>query len=394
MKNARTLAAFGVLIALALAVGLSTREDAPDSPVPSVENPGPQGARALYLYLREGGRAVDTHTASLESLPEGTRTVVLASPQGRPVTKEEVQSLERFVREGGTLVYLSPRELGQHQAALEAWLKLDAGPLLPASGRGLDSTFADAGGTTVDVWLPAGPLHGLSSLRVSQDRGVRLGHDTALPLAGLGGSAVVWRWPLGSGEVYVLAGADLAENRRLELLDNSRFWDALAARGPLVFDEFHHRLAPPPPVSRGFWVFAAQVLAVGLLYAVSRGTRFGAPRPQHTERHRSALEYVHSMGWLMRRAKVEKELLPELDRGLRQLMQERLGIPSGLADADAARLLERDGGIPTSEYLEAKAELTRTLAQPAIRPADYARVARRYAHLEREVTGREAPDSR
>ncbi|HZI09004.1 MAG TPA: DUF4350 domain-containing protein, partial [Myxococcus sp.] len=152
--------------------------------------------------------------------------------------------------------------------------------------------------------------------------------------------------------------------------------------------------APPPPVSRGFWVFAAQVLVVGLLYAVSRGTRFGAPRPLRTERHRSALEYVHSMGWLMRRAKVEKDLLPELDRGLRQLMQERLGIPLGLPDADAARLLERDGGIPASDYLDAKAELTRTLAQPAIRPADYARVARRYAHLERGVTGREAPDSR
>ncbi|HZI14654.1 MAG TPA: DUF4350 domain-containing protein, partial [Myxococcus sp.] len=245
MKNARMLAAFGVLIALALAVGLSTREDAPESPVPSLENPGPQGARALYLYLREGGRAVDAHTASLESLPEGTRTVVVAAPQGRAVTKEEVQSLEHFVRGGGTLVYLSPRELGQHQAALEAWLKLDSGPLLPASGRGLDSHLADAGGTTVDVWLPAGPLHGLSALRVSQDRGVRLDHDTALPLAGLGGSAVVWRWPLGSGEVYVLAGADLVENRRLELLDNARFWDTLAARGRLVFDEIHHQRAPP-----------------------------------------------------------------------------------------------------------------------------------------------------
>lgn len=394
MKNARILAAFGVLIALALAVGLATREDAPDSPVPSVDNPGPQGARALYLYLSEGGREVDTHTTSLESLPAGTRTVVVAAPQGRPVSKEEVQSLERFVHEGGTLVYFSPRELGQHQAALEAWLKLDTGPLLPASGRGLGSSLADAGGTTADVWLDAGPLRGLSALRVSQDRGVRLGHDTALPLAGLGGSAVVWRWPLGSGEVYVLAGADLAENRRLELLDNRRFWDALAARGPLLFDEFHHTLAPPPPVSRGFWVFAAQVLAVGGLYVVSRGTRFGAPRPLRTERHRSALEYVHSMGWLMRRAKVEKDLLPELDRSLRQLMQERLGVPLGLPDADAARLLERDGGIPAEDYLDAKADLTRTLAQPAIRPADYARVARRYAHLERGVTGRESPEPR
>ncbi|MFP2933602.1 DUF4350 domain-containing protein [Pyxidicoccus sp. 3LG] len=278
---------------------------------------------------------MDAHGDSLESLPEGTRTVVIAAPQGQPVSTEEVTALEHFVKAGGTLVYLSPRELGKHQAALEDWLRLETGPLLPASSRGLDSSLTDAGGTTLDVWLPVGPLRGLSSLRVSQDRGVRVGHEDAMPLAGLGGSAAVWRWPLGSGEVYVLAGADLVENRRLELLDNLRFWDALAARGLFVFDEFHHQVPPPPPLSRGIWAFVAQVLAVGLLYAVSRGTRFGAPRPLLVERHRSALEYVRSMGWLMRRAKVERELLPELDRALRQQMQERLGIPIGLTDADA-----------------------------------------------------------
>nr|WP_211194003.1 DUF4350 domain-containing protein [Pyxidicoccus fallax] len=369
---------------MALAVGLATREEAPESLVPTVENTGPQGLRALYLYLREGGRAVDAHTTSLESLALATRTLVVAAPQGQPVSKEEVAALEHFVRGGGTLVYLSPRELGQHQAALEDWLRLESGPLMPASNRGLDSNLADAGGTTLDVWIASGPLRGLSALRVSRDRGVRMGHEDAVPLAGLGGATAVWRWPLGSGEVYVLAGADLAENRRLELVDNLRFWDALSARGPLVFDEFHHQLAPPPPLSRGIWVFVAQVLAVGLLYTVSRGTRFGAPRPLRVERHRSTREYVRGMGWLMRRAKVERELLPELDRSLRQLMQERLGIPLTLSDADAARLMERGG----NDYLDAKADLTKTHAQPAIRPADYARVVRRYAHLERLVTGR------
>ena len=386
MKNLRTTAAFAVLIVLALGVGLATREEAPESVVPTVENTGAQGARALFLYLREGGRSVEAHTTALESLPDGTRTVVLAAPQGRPVSDDEVSALERFVQGGGTLVYLSPREMGKHQPAMEDWLGLEQGPLMPASGRGLDSKMADAGGTTVDVWLAAGALRGLSGLRVSQDRGVRMHHEDAVPLAGLGSAVAVWRRALGSGEVYVLAGADLAENRRLELLDNLRFWDALAARGPLLFDEYHHQLAPPPPLARGIWVFVAQVLAVGLLYAVSRGTRFGAARPLRQERHRSVLEYVRSMGWLMRRSKVERELLPELERALRQLMQERLGIPLALADADAARLMERGG----QDYLEAKADLTRTHAQPAIRPADYARVARRYAHLERLVTGRES----
>ncbi|MCP3103410.1 DUF4350 domain-containing protein [Myxococcus sp. K15C18031901] len=387
MKNVRTLAAFALLIALALAVGLSARREPPESPVPTVENTGPQGARALYLFLREGGRPVATSLAPLDALPKDTRTLVIAAPEGRPITKDEVLALRSFVEVGGTLVYLSPRELGRHQAALESWLRLEEGPLLPATERGLGTDLADAGGTTVDVWVSTGPLRGLTSLRVSQERGIVVWHPDALPLAGLGGAVTLWRRAVGSGEIFILAGADLLENRRLELLDNTRFWDALSLRGPLVVDEYHHLQAPPPPLSRGIWVFVAQVLGVGLLYALSRGTRFGAPRPLRVERHRSALEYVRSMGWLMRRAKVERELLPELDRALRQRMQERLGISLTLDDAEAARLLERDGGIAAAHYLAARAELTSLQAQPVVRPADYARVARAYAHLERAVTG-------
>jgi hypothetical protein len=193
--------------------------------------------------------------------------------------------------------------------------------------------------------------------------------------------------------VYVAAGPDLAENRRLELLDNLRFWDALAARGPMLFDEFHHLEVPPPPLSRGLWVFALQCLAVGALYVFARGTRFGAPRPQLPERHRSALEYVQSMGWLARRAKAERELLPEMARHLRQLMHDRLGIPLALSEEEAARMLEQRSGIPPAHYLEARAELARALDQRAISPKDYARVAARYARLEAIVTGRASPDT-
>ncbi len=387
-SNLRTAAFFGVLIALALATGLSARQAGPDSQVPSVDNPGPLGTRALYLYLREGGASVDAHRASLEELPAGVRTVVIAAPQARPVSSEEVKALKGFVREGGTLVYLSTRELGKRQASLEEWLDLSEGPVLPSDGRGLADGIQDVGGTTVDVWVPVKAARGLSTLRVSRDRGVRVGHAEAVPLAGAQRSAVLWRLGVGAGEVYVLAGTDLAENRRLELADNLRFWEALAARGPVLFDEFHHQAAPPPPLSRGIWAFALQCLAVGLLYVVSRGTRFGPPRPLTVERHRSALEYVQSLGWLARRAKVERELLPELARHLRQQMQERLGIPLSLSEEEAARMLEQTCGVPAADYLAAREDLARALDGKHIAPSDYARLARKYAHLERAVTGR------
>jgi hypothetical protein len=243
------------------------------------------------------------------------------------------------------------------------------------------------------VWLPVGPLRGLKALRVTLDRGLEVHHPDAVPLAGAGRAVMAWRVAEGQGEVYVLAGTDVAENRRLELLDNLGWWDGLASRGAVAFDEFHHLPEQGPPLSAGWglWVFAGQVLVVGLLYLAARGTRFGPPRPLVVERHRSALEYVQSLGWLARRSKVERELVPELARQLRWLMHERLAIPVGLSEQEAARELEARTGLPAAEYLEAHADLTRTLAQPSIRPGDYARLARRYAQLEDVVAGRSSP---
>lgn len=388
MKNLRTFLFFGILITLAAALGLATRQAPPESTTPSVDNPGPLGLRALYLYLREGGATAEAHQDSLEDLPPGTRTVVIAAPQARAVSTAEVEALKRFVRAGGTLVFLTSREKEPGQPAMEQWLELERGPWLPSNSKGLPPGDQDLGGTTVDFWLPAGAARGLSSFRVARDRGVTVGLPEAVPLAGLENSVVLWRLGLGQGEVYVAAGPDLAENRRLELLDNLRFWSALAARGPMLFDEFHHTKVPPPPLSRGLWVFALQCLAVGGLYVFARGTRFGAPRPQLPERHRSSLEYVQSMGWLARRAKVERELLPELARHLRQLMQERLGIPLALSEEEAARMLEQRCGIPSAHYLEAREELARALDARILAPKDYARVAARYARLEAVITGR------
>ncbi len=392
MKSLRTAAIYGVLVALALALGLATNQATPPSAVPSVDNPGPLGLRALYLYLQETGAPVSPLQEALDgaTLTEEVRTVVMAAPVGRTVTQDEVDALRAWVSRGGTFVYLASRDTKVRQQALEDWLHLGKGPLLPSEADGLPPEERDLTGTTARVWVPGGAARDLTRLRGSLDEGVSVGLPDAVPLAGARGAAVLWRVLQGRGEVYVLAGADLAENRRLELLDNLRFWDALAARGPLVFDEYHHGAGakPEPPSARALWVFVAQGLLVGLLYAVSRGTRFGPPRPQLVEKHRSSLEYIHSLGWLARRSKVERELVPELARHLRRLMHERLGISPSLSEDEAARLLEHTCGLPAADYLAVREDLVRTLDQGDPRPTDYARLSRRYAELEAVITGR------
>lgn len=392
MRSTRTAVIYGVLVALALALGLAVNQSPPPSSLPSVDNPGPLGVRALYLYLQESGAPVSALREALDGpgLAESVRTVVVAAPSGRPVTEGEAEALRSWVSQGGTLVYLAARDAKARQPHLDAWLRISEGPMLAYDSEGLPPGEKDLTGTTVRVWVPVGAARGLERFRVSLDRGITVGGPEAVPLAGSRGAAVLWRMPEGRGEVYVLAGADLAENRRLELLDNLRFWDALAARGPLAFDEYHHGAAPKqePPSARGLWVFVAQGLLVGLFYAVSRGTRFGPPRPLVVEKHRSALEYVRSLGWLARRSKVERELVPELARQLRRHMHERLGIPLTLPEDEAARMLEQTCGVPAADYLATREDLVRTLEQRDIRPSDYARLARRYARLENLLTGR------
>jgi hypothetical protein len=393
MKGLKTAAIYGVLVTLALAVGLAVDQSPRHSVVPSVENAGPLGLKALYLYLRESGAPVTALRESFAEpgLSEDVRTVVVAAPVGRPVTEPEVEALKAWVRQGGTLVYLVSREAKARQPKLDAWLGISSGPLLPPGSVGLSEGETDFTGTTARVWVPVGAARGLERFRVAMARGVTVSGPRAVPLAGEKGAAVLWRVPEEAGEVYVLAGTDLAENQRLELLDNLRFWDALAARGPLAFDEYHHGadLAREPPSARGVWVFAAQCLVVGLLYVAARGTRFGPPRPLLVEKHRSALEYVRSMGWLARRSKVERELVPELARQLRRRMHERLGILLTLPEDEAARALEQTCGIPASDYLEAREDLVRTLERQVITPGDYARLARRHARLENLISGRQ-----
>ncbi|PTL77287.1 DUF4350 domain-containing protein [Vitiosangium sp. GDMCC 1.1324] len=395
MKGLRTAAIYGVLVALALALGLAVNQAPPLSTLPSVDNPGPMGLRALYLYLEESGAPVSALREALDvpGIPEGVRTVVVAAPTGRPVTEAEAEALRQWVSRGGTLVYLVSRNAKTRQPHLDDWLRISEGSITPPDSEGLPSGEKDLTGTTARVWAPVGAARGLERLRVSLDQGMTVGLPEALPLAGAKGAAVLWRVPEGRGEVYVLAGVDLAENRRLELLDNLRFWDSLAARGPIAFDEFHHSVGPKPepPSARALWVFVAQGLVVGLLYAVSRGTRFGPPRPQVVEKHRSALEYVRSLGGLARRSKVERELVPELARQLRRHMHERLGIPLALPEDEAARLLEQTCGVKAADYLAAREELVRTMEQRDIRPSEYARLVRRYSQFENIITGRAAP---
>jgi hypothetical protein len=122
---------------------------------------------------------------------------------------------------------------------------------------------------------------------------------------------LLWWRALGKGEMWIGAGTELAENARLELDDNLAFWAALAARGPLAFDESHHAALPAPALSANLKACLAQLLFCALAFVLAFGARLGPPRPTPQVRHRSTLEYVASMAALAREGCSVGELAAE-----------------------------------------------------------------------------------
>ncbi len=365
----RWAALFGAALAVGLVAGTDTKAD---SPVPSVTNPGPQGAQVLHTWLAETGGKVETISGPLTALPAGVQGVVVAAPTERRVSEEEVAALDGFVEGGGTLIYLSPRPAGL-QPLMRDWLSLiDSQVVLPN-----DAHLGDLGGTTVDVGPePSGLLSGIKQLRVLADSGLEVAHPNAVAVAG----KALWRIPMGKGQVWVSAGPDLLQNRRLDLHDNLQLWVNLRSL-KLGFDEFHHRAAAAPRWSPNLLATLFQFIFVALLFVAARAPRLGPPRPTLARVHRSSLEYVRSMGALMRRAGVENELKLKLRDRLRRLMQERLGIALTIGADEASRMLAQQTHIAPDAFLK----LDQRLAGDA---GDFVVAAGEAARLEDLIVGR------
>jgi len=378
---------YAVLLAVALALSIAASQKAhPTSMSASVHNPGPAGLRALYLYLDETGFDVRQSSVFPKPIPKQLKTLVIASPQLRRFSGEELAELRRLLERGGIIVYLASNPLGA-QAELDKWLGLRKGEWLerepfPVGGASSDKPEAVE-------WWAAGTSGGRRHLSVPGARGVEVEGADALPIAGSRSAAYGWWQSAHGGEIWTFAGPDFSQNGRIEEADNIEVWEAIAARGPILFDESHHHLAPEAadPARRALWIIAAQFVACASLFAYSRGIRLGPPRPEITERHRSSREYLESIAWLTRRSRVEKELLREAMTRLRVAMQDRLGIAVSLPEDDAAFALEGATGIRAERMIDLGERIRRALKPRDISPSQFAQLAREVAVLERVIAG-------
>lgn len=373
-----------LLLLLVVVAGLLLEEGAARGEGrPLAEDTRPAGAAALTRYLQARGHPV--HIVE-EGLPDDGTTWILAAPSARTISPAEVKRIADFVHAGGTLVALMPA-LGT-QRHLEDWLELLPGPELPP-------VFHGGLTPSPDVTLPLGApgAEEVGTLVLAPGRTVEMTAAGAIPVARRDNAVGLWRWPHGQGAVWVAAGAGLIENRRIGLGDHLAFWEGLASKGPVqLIETFHHAGAPPEPSRAMRWTLLQ--LGLCLLFAGwVVGPRLGPPRPSPRLHHRSSLETVRAFGWLLRRSRVEPELLGAQLTRLRQLAFERLGVEGEAPLPEVAQAVEARCGRPADWALSILRELQQGAAERRVRPARYAELAKRGAELELTLLGSQAPAS-
>lgn len=359
---------FFLLAALTAAAALGSARPAEAVPLDSASN-APDGARALALWLVDIGYDVRTDVEAAFAVPEGTGLVLLLEPFD--LSEEDVDVLEAWVREGGSL--------------LVAGETFEALPLLRRLGLERRYT-AESVSTLVPVLplLSAPPV--TSPLRLEVSGYFEAAPDAGVPLIALPEGPVVLHMQLGDGQVILSAAVRPFTNAGLKDPGSAEFVLNLIGTAPhaaqVWFDEWHHgrRPAAALPGGPGFWLRETSpgravlftTLAVFIWIALS-GRSFGRPLSGAADAVRRApLEYVTALAGLNQRLGNRSALLESYRTRLKRSLGRRARIDPNLPDDRFLAALESSGAAEDLKDLEA---LLQALNQPDPGEADMVRLA-------------------
>lgn len=384
MDDRRRRLAVGVLVlsllGLVLLVGPHADPDEADDPRRSSYLSGPQGARALYLTLRELGVPVERRLEPWRADAPEDGLVVLAPSRGPG--PNEVESLLAWIREGGILLLAtSPgtdtlnRELGLRIVStapdtlgpLERvrWEGVEASPEPHRWTDGVDAVPGFRYLFAENTPLPAEKAaEGKAEMRAE---GIAEGDDreeppaTEVVLRGPGGQAALLTFPLGNGRVVAWSDAAPLQNSRLRAgpaallfarmaLEATEAGDDPGDPATLRFDEYHHGYRADGGLAvairdvalhtgMGRWLLQGAVAILALLLLA--GHRLGAPLRRIDTRRRSPLEHVEAVAGAYRKAGARRTARDLLLAGMNRQLGRRSGAgghstPPGDPDQSAA----------------------------------------------------------
>lgn len=299
LLNRDILLVIGLLAALA---GLATYRAAmqPDQtvyPAGSTHGAQPDGTRALQLWLDELGYT----TLTLEGgvfWPEETMDVLLVLAPSSMFDKLEVNTIDKWVKGGGTLIIAGG----------------DFFPLTPLLDKfELKVEWLDQPVERLELAQPLLVTPPVRPARMSARAAWKLDHGDYVAHMEASGQPVLISLQRGLGRVFAITtlepftNAGLKDEGSASLVYNLVLAGA-GRDGVVAFDEYHHGFRQTPSIeawltsSRAGWAILYSALVV-FLFLLIGGRRFGAPTPlpEHIAR-RTTAEYIHALANLKRRA--------------------------------------------------------------------------------------------
>jgi hypothetical protein len=359
LKNRRDILIIaGLFLALILFVALGPgRQPQANNPAQATtHSSAPEGALALYSWLRDlgyDGRRLEYRPFELE---ERDAVLIILNPE-EPINRTQSRATLDWVEQGGTLIFADDRSA-----------------IFGASNALLDDLQFDTGvySTTqlIEQAAPAQPMLDqppTGTAQVQTGRVLLPRRNDYVDILGVPDGLLIAGIKHGSGYIYLSATTYPFTNAGLRNPENAALVLNMLRRAPagarVQFDEYHHGFFTPPSTSKILlgspwgWAAAYAVVVVAL-YLVLGGRRFGRPIPLKEElARRSSAEYVESMADLFQRGGKRDYILRHYHSAFKRAVARKDGINPQLDDGEFARELARARDVHEPELLALLARL-------------------------------------
>jgi len=327
------LVAFSILlITIILSVIVSPAED-DSSAYPSPYSTASGGAKAAYTLLSQIGYSVEHWRSAPARLQEhGIKTVLIVAVPTQNATPEDVESIRRYVQNGGRLLAIGPTSF----------------PLLP------HSQFA--GGMPHFQWqsfsslLPNGITRGAPEIMMAPRIYWRRDDSDSQIDYGDSSRGVVVSYRYGKGQIVWWAAADPLTNSGITQAANLQL--LLNSVGPtsertVLWDDYFHEgevtIAESLLKSPLKWGMAQLgILALAVVFTYSR--RHGPLRSLQQPSRLATLEFVETLGGLYQRAGATELPIQVAYERFRHQLHRKLGISMSATSRDIAERLETRTG--------------------------------------------------
>lgn len=331
-QNRDTWLAIGLGLLLLLititSVIQKTQKSAPVSY--SSHSNGPEGARALYLWLEAMGYQASNAVTSRFSIHEQASTVILLEPS-IAITDQEWETLDSWIEEGGTLI-LAGNGWGMRMITLRYDLQI-AFPNTRTWQLSPQVPFFNSPPIQEAITCPDAAYF----------KGDRI--DMVALFANEGRPAIV-SFEVGQGRIILSATAYPFSNAGLKEAGNPalvlNLVSAAKKEGMIWLDEWHHGLrgAEVSPGGLKEWLLTTPpgnaliyVVAVIFIALILQGRSFGMPLPLPSKTSRPApIEYITAIANLSRRAGHQAAALQLYQQWLKRALAERYRINPLLPD--------------------------------------------------------------